>query len=149
MAYNWPTDSERYKRVNRFVETFFTHIKDIQASHPKWHQFDVASSVSGWTRLSPAAHWLKKAGLTPHESMTTVTDLGTRQRNDLFNDFVQRIALFREFVAYQRTPELVKTTAQEQVPLDAKEREVLFREFAKYQKIPSIIVAYHETAVDH
>jgi TRAP-type uncharacterized transport system substrate-binding protein len=149
VAYNWPTNSERYQRVNRFVEMFFTHIKDIQASHPKWHQFDVASSVSGWTRLSPAAHWLKKAGLTPRESKTTVAHLDTRQRNDLFNDFVQRIALFRQFAAYQRTPELGKTTAQEQVPLDAKEREALFREFTKYQKIPSIIVAYHETAVDH
>jgi hypothetical protein len=95
------------------------------------------------------AHWLKKAGLTPRESKTTVAHLDTGQRNDLFNDFVQRIALFRQFAAYQRTPELGKTTAQEGVPLDAKEREALFREFTKYQKIPSIIVAYHETAVDH
>jgi uncharacterized protein len=177
VVYNWPTNSEHYQRVRRFVETFFTHIKDVQASHPKWHQFDVASSVSGWTRLSPAAHWLKQAGLTPHESMTTVAHLDTRQRDDLFNDFVQRIALFREFAAYQRTPELGKATAQEQVPLgakerealfrefadyqktlepgiarahlDAKEREALFREFAKYQKIPSMFVAYHKTAIDH
>jgi len=145
VAYNWPTDSERYQRVNRFVETFLTHIKDIQASHPKWHQFDVASSVSGWTRLSPAAHWLKKAGLTPHESMTTFADLDKRQRNDLFSDFVQRITLFREFAAYQKTLEPNVARAH----LDAKEREALFREFTKYQKIPSIIVAYHETAVDH
>jgi hypothetical protein len=131
-------------RLNRFVEMFFTHIKDIQASHPKWHQFDVASSVSGWTRLSPAAHWLKKAGLTPHESITTVADLDSRQRNDLFNDFVQRITLFREFAAFEKTSE--PDTARGH--LDAKEREALFREFAKYQKIPPIIVAYHKTAVD-
>jgi hypothetical protein len=149
VAYNWPTNSERYQRVNRLVEAFFTHVKDIQASHPKWHKFEVTSSVSGWTRFSPAAQWRKRAGLTPHEAMTTVAHLDTKQCTDLFKDFVQRIALFREFAAYQRTPELSKATAQEQVPLDAKEREALFREFAAYQKSHSMIVAYHETAVDH
>jgi hypothetical protein len=29
-----------------------------------------------------------------------------------------------------------KATAQEQIPLDPKEREALFREFADYQRIP-------------
>ena len=102
VAYNWPTNSERYQRVNRFMQAFFAHIQDIQAKHPKWHQFEITSSVSGWTRLSPAAQWLKKAGLTPEESKTTVVDFDTKQREALFKDFVQREGLFREFAAYQK-----------------------------------------------
>jgi TRAP-type uncharacterized transport system substrate-binding protein len=102
VAYNWPANSERYRRVNRFVEAFLVHIKDIQASHPKWHPFDITSSVSGWTRFSPAAQWLKKAGLTPEESKTTVVHLDPKQREALFKDFLQREALFREFGAYQK-----------------------------------------------
>ena len=102
VAYNWPTNSDRYQRVNHFVEAFFTHIKDIQASHPKWHQFDVTSSVSGWTRFSPAGQWVKKAGLTPEPSKTTVVHLDAKQREALFKDFAQREALFREFAAYQK-----------------------------------------------
>jgi TRAP-type uncharacterized transport system substrate-binding protein len=102
VAYNWPTNSERYQRVNHFVQAFLAHVKDIQASHPKWHEFDITSSVSGWTRFSPAAQWLKKAGLTPQEPKTTVVHLDTRQRETLFKDFVQREALFREFAAYQK-----------------------------------------------
>ena len=101
VAYNWPPNSERYQRVNHFVQTFFAHIKDIQASRPKWHPFDITSSVSGWTRFSPAAEWLKKAGLTPEETKTTVANLDTRQRDALFKDFVQREALFREFATYE------------------------------------------------
>jgi uncharacterized protein len=101
VAYNWPSNSERYQRVNRFVEAFFAHIKEIQASRPKWHPFDITSSVSGWTRLSPAAQWLKKAGLTPEESKTTVVHLDTKQREGLFKDF-QREVLFREFATYQK-----------------------------------------------
>jgi uncharacterized protein len=101
VAYNWPSNSERYQRVNRFVEAFFAHIKEIQASRPKWHAFDITSSVSGWTRFSPAAQWLKKAGLTPEESKTTVVHLDTKQREALFKDF-QRETLFREFATYQK-----------------------------------------------
>ncbi len=101
VAYNWPANSERYRRVNHFVQTFFAHIKDIQASRPKWRPFDVTSSVAGWTRFSPAAEWLKKAGLTPDETKTTVAHLDTPQRDTLFKDFLQREALFREFAIYE------------------------------------------------
>jgi uncharacterized protein len=149
VAYNWPINSEHYQRVNRFVQTLFAHIKDIQASHPKWHQFDVTASVSGWTRFAPAAQWLKKADLIPEESRTTVVHLDTKQREALFRDFAQREALFREFAADQKASEPDKVTAQEKVPLDAKVRETLFQEFADYQKTHSVIVAYHDTAADH
>jgi TRAP-type uncharacterized transport system substrate-binding protein len=101
VAYNWPTNSERYQRVNHFVQAFFAHVKDIQASHPKWHPFDITSSVSGWARFPAAEQWLKKAGLAPEESRTTVAvRLDTKQREALFEDF-QREVLFREFAAYQ------------------------------------------------
>jgi uncharacterized protein len=102
LAYDWPPNSERYQRVNHFVQTFFAHIKDIQATRPKWHPFDITSSVSGWTRFSPATQWLKKAGLTPEESKTTVARLDPKQRDALFRDFAQREALFREFAGYQK-----------------------------------------------
>jgi TRAP-type uncharacterized transport system substrate-binding protein len=102
LAYNWPPDSERYQRVNHFVQTFFAHIKDVQASRPKWRPFDITSSVSGWTRFSPAAEWLKKAGLTPEEAKTTVAHLDATQRDALFRDFAQREALFREFAIYEK-----------------------------------------------
>jgi TRAP transporter TAXI family solute receptor len=102
VAYNWPTNSERYQRVNQFVRAFFAHVNDIQASHPKWHPFDITSSVSGWIRFSPAEQWLKKAGLTPEETRSTVVvHLDSKQREALFKDF-QHEVLFREFAAYQR-----------------------------------------------
>jgi hypothetical protein len=102
VAYNWPTNSERYQRVNHFVQAFFAHVKDIQARHPKWHQFDITSSVSGWARFPAAEQWLKKAGLAPEESRTTVVvQLYTKRRESLFEDF-QRELLFREFATYQK-----------------------------------------------
>src|SRR5262249_43764549 len=87
VTYNWPRSSERYQRVNHFAQVFFAHVKDIQARRPKWRPFDIASSVSGWTRSAPAVEWLKGAGLTPEESRTTVVHLDSKQREALFTAF--------------------------------------------------------------
>src|SRR5260370_34348623 len=36
IAYNWPTKSERYQRVDRFVEAFFANLNEIKARQPEW-----------------------------------------------------------------------------------------------------------------
>src|SRR6516165_6410104 len=36
VAYNWPTEAERYQRVNCFVQAFFANLKEIKARRPKW-----------------------------------------------------------------------------------------------------------------
>jgi len=166
LAYNWPTKSERYQRVNRFVEAFLSHLNEIKARRPKWQDFDIYASVSGWTRFPAAEQWLKKAGLTPEPDKATAQEqvpLDPKQREALFGEFAdyqrlpeagratahldpkQREALFREFADYQRTPEPNKATAH----LDPKQQEALFRDFAEYQKAHRVIVAYHDTAADH
>jgi hypothetical protein len=91
----------------------------------------------------------QKADLIPEEAKTTLVHLDMRQREAVFRDFAQREALFRDFAAYQGASGVGKVTAQDQIPLDAKESKALFQEFAHYQKIHSVIVAYHDTSADH
>jgi uncharacterized protein len=116
VAYNWPDKSERYARVDHFVQAFFAHLDEIKAIHPKWHPFDVTSEVSGWTRFPGAELWLKKAGLI------TRSDQATAQL-----DPNQREELFRAFADYEK-------------------REELFQAFADYEKQHQTIVAFHDTA---
>ena len=123
VAYNWPTKSERYQRVDRFVQAFFANLKDIKARRPKWREFDITASVSGWTRFPAAEQWLKKAGLSPEPNRATAQE-------QVPLDPKQREALFREFAEYQRTPAPEKAAMN----LDPNQREALFREFAQYQK---------------
>jgi uncharacterized protein len=137
VAYNWPTKSERYQRVNRFVQGFFAHLKDIKARRPRWRDFDVSASVAGWTRFPAAEQWVKKAELDPEADKVTA-----QERVPL--DPKEREALFREFAAYQITPEPEKA----EVNLKPIEREALFRDFARYQKQRQVIIAYRGTAVD-
>ena len=88
VAYNWPTKSERYQRVSRFVQAFFGNLKEIKGRRPRWREFDVSASVTGWTRFPVAEQWLKKAGLTP-EPDKKAADLDPEQRNELFRDFAE------------------------------------------------------------
>src|SRR6202048_3969545 len=138
VAYNWPTKSERYQRVNRFVQAFLSHLNEIKARRPKWQDFDISSSVSGWTRFPAAEQWLKKAGLIPEPDKATAQE-------QVPLDPKEREALFREFAAYQRTlkPE------QAALHLDPTRREALFLDFAEYRKHQQTIIAYHDTTADH
>jgi uncharacterized protein len=138
IAYNWPTKSERYQRVDRFVQAFFANLKEIKDRRPKWREFDITASVSGWTRFPAAEQWLKKAGLGPEPNKAT----GQEQ---IPLDPKEREALFREFAKYQRTPGSEKAT----IHLGPNQREALFREFAQYGKQRHAIIAYHDTADDH
>jgi TRAP-type uncharacterized transport system substrate-binding protein len=139
VAYNWPTKSERYQRVNRFVQAFFVHLKEIKARRPKWQDFDISASVSGWTRFPAAEQWLKKAGLTPQPDKATAQE-------QVPLDPKQREALFREFADYQRTH---KPPAKAALHLDPTRREALFRDFAEYRKYQQTIIAYHDITADH
>jgi uncharacterized protein len=137
VAYNWPTKSERYQRVNRFVHAFFAHLNDIKARRPRWRDFDVSASVAGWTRFPAAEQWVKKAELAPEADKATA-----QQQVPL--DPKEREALFREFADYQITPKPEKA----EVNLKPMEREALFRDFAQYQKQRQVIIAYRGTAAD-
>ncbi len=170
VVYNWPANSERHRRVDRFVQAFFTHLNDIKARRPKWHDFDITASVAGWSRFLAAEQWLKNAGLSPELDKANghaQIPLEPKQREAFFREFAEyrgapepgkavaqeqvpldpneRDALFSEFAEYQRTFELGTTRAGR----DAKEREALFREFAEYAKTQRITVAYRDTSADH
>jgi TRAP-type uncharacterized transport system substrate-binding protein len=59
-VYNWPPETERYRRVARFVEYFFKRFDQFRQPpfHPKWNEINLASSLPGWTRFRPAEELL-------------------------------------------------------------------------------------------
>jgi hypothetical protein len=78
------------------VQAFLSRLNEIKARRPKWRDFDISSSVSGWTRFPAAEQWLKKAGLSPEPDKATVQE-------QVPLDPKKRDALFREFAGYPRT----------------------------------------------
>ena len=53
-AFNWPKDSDRYRRQQRFVDYLFKRLPNLQSKpgyDAKWKDINLAASVPGWTRL--------------------------------------------------------------------------------------------------
>src|SRR5258707_9437218 len=60
VAYTWPENSPRYKKVAKFVDSFFSKIDQFNSPsrHPKWREVNLSAEMPGWTRFKPAAEWL-------------------------------------------------------------------------------------------
>jgi uncharacterized protein len=75
VAYVWPENTERYRKVNKFVNEFFNKIDQFHKAsrHPKWEEINLWADIPGWTRFKPAADWLAshqklaRAGINPAE----------------------------------------------------------------------------------
>ena len=62
VAFNWPTKSNRYQRIARFVDYLFSRIDRLQAPgfDPKWKSINLAATVPGLTRFAAAQSWLDR-----------------------------------------------------------------------------------------
>jgi uncharacterized protein len=60
---NWSKTNERFRRVAKFVDAFFSKFADFRKPprHPKWLQVNLAGDLPGWQRFPPAQEWLERA----------------------------------------------------------------------------------------
>lgn len=108
-AFNWPKNTDRYRRVQRFTEALFTKWEKFQQPprHPKWRDVNLAATVPGWTRWSGAEEMLRR--VRPAE----VADAQ---------------AVGSDFASF------LKSTGSSGVALNQDQREALFREFLQWQE---------------
>jgi len=105
-AYNWAPNTERYRRLARFVDAFFNKVATLQQPpfHPKWKEVALNAPLAGWSRFRPAQEWLDR-------NSSTLASADTRRRFDQFLGDNQarafarpedREALFRQFMDWQK-----------------------------------------------
>jgi TRAP-type uncharacterized transport system substrate-binding protein len=60
IGFNWAKNTERYRRVQKFVDAFFPKIEEFRKppNHPKWREVNLAVTVKNWKRFEPAEEWL-------------------------------------------------------------------------------------------
>jgi len=70
-AYNWPKNSERYRRIDKFVQAFFSKFSEFQKPprHEKWRQTNLAATIPGWKRFEGAEEWL----VTNRDALQSIT----------------------------------------------------------------------------
>jgi uncharacterized protein len=89
VAYAWPENSEKYKKVAKFVDAFFSKIDQFNNSsrHPKWREVNLSAEMPGWTRFKPAADWL-----AAHRNQAVTTANPDTELRTAFDKFMQTYA---------------------------------------------------------
>lgn len=114
-VYNWEPNTDRHRRVARFVEAFFSQFEQFlkPPRHPKWQEVNLAATLPGWNRAASAEDWLaRKATGQMHSADATL-----RTSFDQFLQFMAEAGLKRS-----------------NQPLGPKEREALFARFLEWYK---------------
>jgi TRAP-type uncharacterized transport system substrate-binding protein len=107
-VFNWPKGSDRYRRVERFVERLFIKWDQflVAPRHPKWRDVNLGATVPGWTRYIIAEQMLERFH---GPSVSAQEDI-----NRDFQAFLNRIG----------------TSA----PQSQADREALFRQFLQWRE---------------
>jgi uncharacterized protein len=61
ISFNWPRDSERYRRTAKFVDAFFSKFNEFHKPPrlPLWKTVNLAATIPGWTRFPAAEEWIR------------------------------------------------------------------------------------------
>jgi uncharacterized protein len=108
-VYNWPKNTDRYRKVERFVERLFANWDKLLQPpyHPKWKDINLAATVEGWNRFVVA-----------EQELSRLKGSGAANQQDLN----------REFQAFLNRPgENAKPNPNQ------TEREALFRQFLQWR----------------
>jgi uncharacterized protein len=107
ICYNWPKNSDHYRRIDKFVNAFFPRLAEFRKPprHEKWKETIPVATIPGWKRFDSAEEWVK---------------------NDRERQLVANRDLFEQFLASRDSPFRGKAISQ-------AERSQLFEEFQKWR----------------
>jgi uncharacterized protein len=113
-VFNWPERSDRYKRVERFVNAFFSRFEEFlqPGRHPKWKEVSLTAEVPGWQRSKPAQDWIDAGAADGPATTATTGDLTAFMTSrGLTAPPATRERLFQEFLAWHRNRGRTQTGA--------------------------------------
>ena len=102
VTFNWPEKSERYNKVARFVDAFFSRIDEFRKPprHPKWKEASIVFRAPGWQRFKPAEEWLATHDITLEKSKFEKFFADSPLPGA--SDTEKREILFRQFLEWKR-----------------------------------------------
>jgi len=105
-SFNWPENTERYNRVARFVDVFFSRIEEFHKPprHPKWKEASISLTVPGWQRFKAADDWLARNRRTPavEAERGQFEQFLADTSSVVVDEPAKREALFRRFLEWQK-----------------------------------------------
>jgi TRAP transporter TAXI family solute receptor len=104
IAFNWPKGTDRYRRIQSFVDHFFPRLADFQKAprHPKWREANLAAVLPGWKRFEGAEEWLRRNEQVAQGEREQFNQfLAGRREKAVSLPSEERDRLFQEFLAWK------------------------------------------------
>jgi TRAP-type uncharacterized transport system substrate-binding protein len=106
-VYNWPRESDRFRRVSRFIDFYFDRFKNFHVPpyHPKWKSINLAAKVPGWTRYWVAEEKLKQMAAVQSRDVAIDTQLARQQaaRAAPTGGAAEQEKLFQQFLEWSKS----------------------------------------------
>jgi TRAP-type uncharacterized transport system substrate-binding protein len=105
VTYNWTPGTDRYRKVEKFVEAFFSNFDKMREPprHPSWRQVNLSASVRGWQRLPSAKQWLdRQAAEAPARGLEVAKVRAQAAKEATPHDTSDQERLFKEFLEWSR-----------------------------------------------
>ncbi len=102
-VYNWQKNTDRYQKVQRFIQYLFTRWDKFQHPpyHPKWRDVNLAATVPGWTRFAPAEEMLQQVEAQHQQQEKVDFQTFLKQQPGAPANEAEREALFRDFLQWR------------------------------------------------
>jgi TRAP-type uncharacterized transport system substrate-binding protein len=114
-VFNWPRGSDRYRRIERFVERLFINWDQflVAPRHPKWRDVNLGATVPGWTRYIIAERTLetfpRPFGISSRRYQSRFPGLPESHRNQRATKPNRSRGVVPRIPAMARTTEWAKT----------------------------------------
>ncbi|WP_170937093.1 MULTISPECIES: TAXI family TRAP transporter solute-binding subunit [Rhodomicrobium] len=117
-VFNSPPRSDRYRKLERFADSFFSKFEQFRQPphHVKWREVTLSTPVPGWTRFPAAQQWLKDHPESAAARSGTALSLGLEPGGS------EAARLQLMFERYTR----------DRGPVSGDDREKLFKDFMRW-----------------
>jgi TRAP-type uncharacterized transport system substrate-binding protein len=102
-VYNWPRNSDRARRIERFVHYYFERFDKLKqpSFHPKWKEVNLTARVPGWIRYPVADEVLAALAKEPAPQAPARMEAATG-RADVSQPVSTDSPLFQEFLEWRQ-----------------------------------------------
>ena len=101
-VYNWPRESDRYRRLQRFIERYFDMFEKFHVPpyHPKWKNVNLAANVPGWIRYGVAEEKMKQIAAAKQPAPIETSQV--RPKTVRGSDAADQEKLFQQFLDWSK-----------------------------------------------
>jgi TRAP-type uncharacterized transport system substrate-binding protein len=103
-VYNWGRESDRFRRVQRFVERYFDLFEKLHVPpyHPKWKSTNLAANVPGWIRYGAAEEKLRQIAGAKQPAPVETSQARRAIRTGGPGDPADQEKLFQQFLEWSK-----------------------------------------------